>query len=137
MKKTKVLVTGVFDILHQEHLNFLKAAKKQGDVLLVGLESDFRTRRLKGPSRPINSIKTRLKNLKQLGIADQVFSLPKKFDQPKHHQALIKKIQPDIFATSSHTPNLKAKRNILKKLGGKLLVVHPHNPKISTTKMLK
>ncbi|KKS79400.1 MAG: Bifunctional protein HldE, partial [Candidatus Beckwithbacteria bacterium GW2011_GWA2_43_10] len=68
----KVLVTGCFDVLHSEHKKFLKAAKKLGGTLLVGLETDARTRQLKGPGRPINSLRLRLKNLQQLGIADQV-----------------------------------------------------------------
>ncbi len=137
MKKTKVLVTGVFDVLHQEHLNFLKAAKLEGDVLVVGLESDERVKKLKGSSRPINSINTRLKNLRQLGIANKIFTLPKKFNQSADHLALINQIKPDILAVSSHTPNLPAKRRLLKQIGGKVKVVHLKNPKLSTSKLLQ
>ncbi|MFC1627211.1 adenylyltransferase/cytidyltransferase family protein [Patescibacteria group bacterium] len=133
----KVLVTGVFDILHQEHINFLKAAKKEGDTLIIGLESDARTKQLKGQDRPVNPLATRIQNLKQLGIADKVFALPERFNTFQDHQALIKQINPDILAVSSHTPNLEVKRQIIKSLDGELKIVHQHNPDISTTKMIK
>jgi D-beta-D-heptose 7-phosphate kinase/D-beta-D-heptose 1-phosphate adenosyltransferase len=136
MKPKTVLVTGVFDVLHQEHLNFLKAAKSQGGRLLVGLETDARIQRLKGPNRPINPLKTRIKNLKKLKLADKVFSLPEKFSTPQDHENLIKKIQPNILAVSSHTPNQPQKKAIIEKYGGQLKIVHPHNPRISTTRIL-
>ena len=136
-ERGKVLATGVFDILHPEHVKFLKAAKKQGDILLVGVESDTRVSLLKGPGRPINPISRRLINLRRLKIADQVFALPEKFFSPAAHEALIKKIRPDILAVSASTPNQKEKRRIMEKLGGRLKVVLPHNPRVSTSKMLQ
>ena len=132
-----ILATGCFDILHSEHLKFLRAAKKQGDILLVGLETDTRVRQLKGPGRPVNPLLLRLKNLQQLGIADQVFALPKQFNDLNHFTALINQIKPDILAVSSSTPNLPIKRQIMKRFGGRVIIVLPHNPRISTTKMLK
>lgn len=133
----KVLVTGVFDILHSEHKKLLSAAKKLGGILLVGLETDVRVRQLKGPTRPINPLRVRLKNLQQLGIADKVFTLPKQFNDLNHFTALIKQIRPDILAVSSSTPHLAVKRRIMKRFGGRVVIVLPHNPKISTTKMLQ
>lgn len=137
LDKTIVLTTGIFDLLHHEHKKFLKAAKKAGDILLVGLESDLRTQQLKGPNRPINSLKVRLQNLAALNIADYIFALPQKFTSPTNHQALIKKIKPHILAISSHTPNQQAKRRIMKKYGGKLKIVLPHNLRVSTTKTIQ
>jgi len=134
---TIVLVTGIFDVLHQEHKKFLKAAKQQGDILMVGLESDTRTRQLKGLGRPLKPINLRLQNLAKWGIADYIFPLPQKFHQPKHHENLIKKIKPDILAISSHTPNQLQKKKIIEKYDGQLKVVYSHNPKISTSKMIK
>jgi cytidyltransferase-like protein len=136
-KKIKVLVTGVFDILHLEHKKFLQKAKKQGDTLLVGLETDLRVRKLKGPTRPINSIQTRIKNLKKWEIADQVFALPEKFNSLKNHHTLINQIKPNILAVSSQTPNLPTKKKLMKSIGGTLKIVHSHNPKISVTKILQ
>ena len=135
--KTIVLVTGVFDILHSEHQKFLIKAKQQDNILLVGLESDTRVKKLKGSHRPINSINIRLKNLADLNIADYVFSLPQKFNTKKDYQNIIKQIKPHILAISSHTPNQPLKKKILEKYGGKIKVVLPHNPQVSTTKIIK
>ncbi len=69
-QKTLTLVTGVFDLLHEEHLRFLQKAKKTADFLLVGVESDLRVRQMKGQNRPLNDQLHRLQNLQKLGIAD-------------------------------------------------------------------
>ena len=104
---------------------------------MVGLESDIRVRQLKGPGRPVNDLKTRISNLEKLGIADIVLALPEKFNTDADHAALINQIKPDILAVSASTPNLDIKRKIMAKAHGRVVIVLPHNPKISTTKMLK
>jgi len=134
---TIVLVTGIFDVLHSEHKKFLKAAKQQADILLVGLESDARTRQLKGKNRPLNPINSRLQNLANFHLANYIFPLPEKFSSSSNHQKLIKKIKPDILAISSHTPNQPQKKNIIEKYHGQLKIVLSHNPRISTSKMIK
>lgn len=53
--KTVVFTNGCFDILHIGHLTYLNQAKQQGDILIVGVNSDSSVKRLKGESRPINS----------------------------------------------------------------------------------
>lgn len=132
----KVLVTGVFDVLHKEHIVFLQKAKKLGDALIVGIESDIRVKQIKGPERPVFSQQERKARLEDLQIADKVFVLPEQFSKPSDHEALIAKIQPDYFAVSSHTQHLDKKRKIVEKYGGKLVVVHEHNPEISSSKLI-
>lgn len=132
-----VMVTGVFDLIHQEHLKFLKKAKQEGDVLLIGVESDKRVKTLKGENRPINSQQQRLNNLLELNIADGVFVLPEEFSQKSDHVALLKMVLPDILAISSHSPFQDEKRVITGELGIALKVVHQFNPQISTTLMIK
>ncbi len=132
----KVLVTGVFDVLHEEHLIFLKKAKSLGDYLLVGVESDVRVAQMKGENRPINTQLVRVSQLEKLKIADEVFILPEAFNKPEQHIELIKKIKPKYLAVSSHTKHLEEKQQILEAHGGKVVIVHNHNPKISTTKIL-
>jgi len=132
-----VLATGVFDILHSEHEKFLQAAKKQGDLLLVGLESDDRVKQLKGSHRPLNPIKTRLQNLAALDLADYVFVLPEDFDHLQQHEVLIQQLHPHILAVSSQTPHQSQKQKIMAKYGGQLKVVLPHNPQISTSKLIR
>lgn len=137
LQQKKVLVTGVFDILHQEHINFLRKAKKLGDILVVGIESDVRVKKMKGVGRPINSQITRKQNLEALNIAHEVFILPEHFSKPEDHSALVQKLKPDFLAVSSHTKHLEEKRKILKECGGEVVVVHEHNPKISTSLILQ
>ncbi|HEX5570412.1 MAG TPA: adenylyltransferase/cytidyltransferase family protein, partial [Ktedonobacterales bacterium] len=65
-----VVVTGVFDLLHIGHLRFLEAARRLGDRLVVGVESDERVRRWKGPNRPIQTEDDRLDLLRALRVVD-------------------------------------------------------------------
>lgn len=67
----KVLAFGTFDILHPGHTHMLKEAKKYGDHLTVIVARDATVRKVKGKKAVFNE-KTRLKNLKQLNIADKV-----------------------------------------------------------------
>jgi len=141
-KKTKekiqilVLVTGVFDVLHEEHRYFLDKAKEIGDVLVVGLESDIRVKQIKGENRLLNLQKKRVRNLESWKIADCVFVLPEKFKSSEDHLELLKKIVPDILAVSEHSLHLGKKQQLMKKIGGKVVIVHDHNPAVSTTQIL-
>ncbi len=130
-----VLATGCFDILHQGHKAFLKASKKQGELLIIGLESDKRVRQLKGKARPINNWQKRAEALVKLKVVDFIFSLPEDFNDPKDHLALLQLIKPKILAVSENTPFLEKKRKMIKKIRGKLFVF-PFNHRYSTTKLL-
>ena len=132
-----VLVTGVFDLLHDEHRNFLKVAKKAGDFLIVGLESDTRVRALKGVGRPVHDQLTRLANLKDWQLADEVFILPENFGQASAREQLIKQLRPHILAVSSHSPFIEEKRQVLAKFGGKVKVVYRYHKGISSTRLIK
>lgn len=133
--KKKVLITGCFDILHQAHKEFLKAAKDQGELVIIGLESDTRVKKLKGGDRPINSFNKRAKALALLNQPDFIFPLPKNFNNKKSHRQLLQLIKPDILAVSENTPFLKKKKDLVKKRKRKLFIF-PHNSKYSTTKLL-
>lgn len=135
MSRPRVLVTGVFDVLHEEHVRFLMDAKKLG-TLIVAIESDGRVRQLKGHTRPINAAPVRMQNLIDLNIADEVMVLPDKFSQTTHHRAFLKLIKPDILAVSSHTSHLDKKVKLMQEIGGRVEVVRKHNPKVSTSKLL-
>lgn len=137
MDKKIVLVTGVFDLLHDEHLNFLKKAKLLGEKLIIGVESDKRVKEIKGLNRPVLSQETRKKNLEKLLLADRVFILPEQFSKPEDHLNLVKKVGATILAVSSHTAHLDKKQQIMEKVGGKVMVVHEHNPEISTSILLE
>ncbi len=137
-KKGKlVLVTGVFDIIHQEHINFLRKARDLGEWLVVGLETDQRVKAIKSDQRPINDEQQRLQQLRQTDIADVVFLLPKDFNEKEDYLQFLKLLEPDVLAVSSHTPHLDVKQALMRKIGGEVLVAHQHNPDFSTTKIIK
>jgi len=136
LKQVIVLATGVFDLFHVEHQQFLTKAKQVGDFLIVGIESDQRVRQLKGLNRPKQPQNQRLQQVLDHFSVDTAFILPSHFSSPKDHSSLIQSISPHILAVSSHSPHLQKKREILSKHGGRVEVVHHFNPKISTTRLL-
>jgi cytidyltransferase-like protein len=132
--KRVVLATGFFDLLHQEHINFLVKAKAAGDTLIVAVESDERARALKGEGRPVETQNVRCTHL--LPYVDFCVALPPDFDHFEAYDSLMYAVKPNIYAVSSHTDHLKSKTFLVEKYGGKLIVVHEHNPAISTTQLI-
>lgn len=89
---TVVFTNGCFDILHAGHTTYLHRAKQLGDVLVVGVNSDASVRRLKGPSRPVNTQEDRAVVLAALRAVDYVCI----FDEDTPLE-LITAIQPDVL----------------------------------------
>jgi len=87
----KVFTNGCFDILHIGHIDYLRASKRAGDYLVVGLNSDASIKRLKGGTRPINSQLDRRAMLLELRCVDEVII----FDEDTPLE-LIKQVNPDI-----------------------------------------
>lgn len=87
-----VFTNGCFDILHPGHVTYLKQAKTLGDRLIVALNDDASVKRLKGESRPINSLAKRAAVLAELACVDWVTDFSE--DTPEN---LIKAIQPDVL----------------------------------------
>lgn len=87
-----VFTNGCFDLLHPGHLTILEKSRALGDFLFVGLNSDESVARLKGPSRPIQSLSGRAAVLSSLRSVDCV--VPFSQDTPFE---LIKKILPDVL----------------------------------------
>ena len=90
--KKIVFTNGCFDILHKGHVTYLQKAKKLGDILVVGLNSDASVRRLKGPGRPLNSERDRALVLSALDCVDRVVVFNE--DTP---EKLIHRIRPDVL----------------------------------------
>ena len=84
-----VFTNGCFDILHDQHIDLLKYAKSKGDQLVVALNSDASVKRLKGNSRPINSLEQRSKVLEAIDCIDYLIS----FDEDTPID-LIRQIKP-------------------------------------------
>jgi len=93
---TIVFTNGCFDLLHEGHLHLLKEAKKLGDILIIGINDDASVKRLKGNTRPIEQLETRILHLNNTGLAD--FVIPFTEDTPL---SLIEKIQPQIIVKGS------------------------------------
>ena len=94
--KKIVFTNGVFDILHRGHLEYLSQAKLNGDILIIGLNSDASVKKIKGPSRPINSQADRAYMLSCLKFVDYIIIFDE--ETPYH---LIKKIKPDVLIKGS------------------------------------
>ncbi len=90
--KTVVFTNGCFDILHYGHVKYLQAAKKKGDVLIVGLNTDASVRRLKGRRRPVSPQRERAAVLAALACVDYVTLFRE--DTPLR---LIKVVRPDVL----------------------------------------
>ncbi|MEX0799258.1 MAG: D-glycero-beta-D-manno-heptose 1-phosphate adenylyltransferase [Bacteriovoracaceae bacterium] len=90
--KKIVFTNGCFDILHRGHVEYLNEAKKLGDALVIGLNSDSSVRQLKGPERPVNSESDRKFILENLKAVDhvEIFSEQTPLE-------LIKRIKPDVL----------------------------------------
>ncbi len=92
-KKIRVLVGGVFDLLHVGHIHFLSQAKKLGDELIVIVAHDETVKRMKGRA-PINSAEDRAELLKALKMVDEVY-----IGSPNEISLdLVRKINPDVIA---------------------------------------
>ena len=87
-----VMTNGCFDVLHAGHVSYLEEAKSLGDRLIVAVNDDDSVRRLKGESRPINSLKDRLLVLAGLAAVDWV--VPFSEDTPAN---LIGALLPDVL----------------------------------------
>jgi rfaE bifunctional protein nucleotidyltransferase chain/domain len=73
--KRVIYATGVFDLLHPGHIRLLEQARALGDILVVGVHSDLRARRAKGPNRPVTPAAERAEILAALAAVDFVLVL--------------------------------------------------------------
>jgi rfaE bifunctional protein nucleotidyltransferase chain/domain len=87
-----VFTNGVFDLLHPGHVRYLQAARAEGDVLVVALNSDRSVQAIKGPSRPITPEHERAEILSALACVDAVVI----FDDDTPAE-IIRRIQPDVL----------------------------------------
>src|SRR3989338_3613429 len=115
--KTIVTINGTFDILHKGHEFILKSAKKQGDMLIVGLNTDSSVKQNKGPGRPINGEKARAMMLANFPFVDYVVL----FDE-KTPIELLEEIRPDVHVNGSEYGKECIEAPTVKKHGGKIYI---------------
>lgn len=117
--KKIVFTNGCFDILHLGHVDYLSKAADQGDILVVGLNTDDSVQRLKGPDRPVNNQDARAKLMASLFFVSAVVFFDE--DTPRN---LISTIQPDVLVKGS---DYKAEDivgyDIVKAKGGEVVTI--------------
>lgn len=93
----KIWVNGCFDILHRGHFELFNFAKSLGDILVVGIDSDGKIAKDKGPNRPYNNLGDRVYALESLKAIDKVMV----FDNREHLEWLVEITKPDIMVVGS------------------------------------
>ncbi|WP_273842920.1 bifunctional D-glycero-beta-D-manno-heptose-7-phosphate kinase/D-glycero-beta-D-manno-heptose 1-phosphate adenylyltransferase HldE [Providencia rettgeri] len=127
-----VMTNGCFDILHAGHVSYLANARKLGDRLIVAVNSDASTRRLKGETRPVNPLEQRMTVLGALGAVDWVVAFEE--DTP---QRLIAEVLPDILVKGGdYRPEEIAGSAEVWAAGGEVKVLNFEDG-ISTTNIIK
>jgi D-beta-D-heptose 7-phosphate kinase/D-beta-D-heptose 1-phosphate adenosyltransferase len=114
-----VFTNGCFDLLHRGHLFLLREAKKLGDVLVVGLNSDASARRVKGSDRPVMLEEDRVELLEALPCVDHVVVFDE--DTP---EALIRRVEPDLHVKGGdHAGDRLAEESAVEEVGGEVIVL--------------
>lgn len=134
VKEKKVLIGGCFDILHYGHVKFLKSAKKEGDKLIVALESDEFIKKNKG-RRPFHNQKERAFILSCLECVDWIIMLPK-FRNNEDYEKLVQLVKPELIAVSQGDPFYHEKKKQAKNNNAQIKIVSPLYQKFSSTQIL-
>lgn len=118
-----VLTQGTYDMVHIGHSRYFEEAKKHGDLLVVGVDSDKKVRERKGPDRPIVPETERLEMVTHLRSVDIVTLKP--HNSPRWH--LIKAVQPDILIITKETQEgySKAEMKEMASYCGKIVILNP------------
>lgn len=131
--KRIVTTNGSFDLLHVGHVRFLEQARRQGDVLIVLLNSDSSIRKLKGPSRPVLPQGSRAEMMAAIRWVDYVTVFFK--DTPLQ---LLRRIKPDVHTKggSWKPERIAAEKRLVASWGGKLKLF-PMVGEYSTTNLVR
>jgi len=130
--ETIVFTNGCFDLLHAGHVAFFEFAGSQGDVLVVGLNTDSSVRRLKGPGRPVCPAADRARVLAALEAVDYLVF----FDEPTPER-LVKAVRPDVLVKGEdwRTKGVVGREFVVSR-GGRV-VLAPLVKGLSTTRLLE
>lgn len=125
-----VLANGCFDVLHAGHIRYLEGARREGDVLVAGVNSDASVRCLKGAGRPILTQQARAELVAALAAVDYVVV----FSEPDVG-ALLAELRPDVHAKGTdYTAETVPERASAARLGIRVAIVG--DPKLHSTQGL-
>ena len=131
---TVVFTNGHFDLLHLGHVDYLERARELGDVLVVGLNGDASTRRLKGPERPIVPAAERAAILAALDCVDCVVI----FDSTTAEE-LVQLLRPNVYVKggdwSPDSGRQPPEAKVVRSYGGRVEFI-PYLPHHSTTQII-
>lgn len=114
-----VLANGCFDLLHVGHVRYLEGARREGDVLVVGVNSDASARRLKGAGRPLLPAEARARLVAAMRAVDYVVL----FDEPNVERLLVA-LRPAVHAKGrDYTANTVPERATAERLGIRVAIV--------------
>ncbi|MBI2357758.1 MAG: D-glycero-beta-D-manno-heptose 1-phosphate adenylyltransferase [Deltaproteobacteria bacterium] len=130
--KKVVFTNGCFDLLHRGHLHLLREAKKLGDLLVVGLNSDSSVKAIKGPNRPILPESDRAELIAALEMVDYVVL----FSDPDPH-GLIRELQPDVLVKGGDWAKETIVGADIVESGGGTVAVVPYLGRYSTTEIIE
>jgi rfaE bifunctional protein nucleotidyltransferase chain/domain len=117
--KTIIFANGAFDLLHVGHVRYLQAAAREGDWLVVGINSDRSVRALKGDGRPVLPEAERAEIVSALACVDAVVLFDE--DSPG---GLLRDLKPDVHAKGTdYTPDSVPEREIVASYGGRTAIV--------------
>ncbi len=129
--KTVVFTNGCFDVVHAGHVEYLAWARTQGDVLVVGLNSDASVRRLKGERRPLAPFADRARILRALRCVDAVVGF-----EERTPEAIIDRLKPGVHVKSAqYKEDELPEREVVLKHGGRIALA-PHQVGHSTTDLI-
>ncbi len=125
-----VLANGCFDVLHAGHVRYLEAARQAGDLLVVAINSDSSTRKLKGPGRPILAEADRAELVAALSVVNYVLVF-----EELDVRSLLDELRPDIHAKGTdYTVETVPERDEAERLGIRVAIVG--DPKYHSTRGL-
>jgi rfaE bifunctional protein nucleotidyltransferase chain/domain len=117
--KRVVFANGCFDTLHVGHVRYLESARREGDVLVVGVNADSSARKLKGPGRPVLDEQARAQLVAALRAVDFVVL----FSEP-NVEALLEALRPDVHAKGTdYTAENVPERAVADRLGIRVAIV--------------
>lgn len=130
--KKIVFTNGCFDLIHIGHIRYLKEAKGKGDILIVAVNSDSSTRKLKGNNRPVVPQEERAEVLSSFYFVDYVVIFPE-----DTAEELISLLRPHILVKGGDYERKEiAERKAMEKVGGEVIIALEFNGR-STEALLK